>query len=124
MKTTLAASILVALSTIPVGAADTMRSLDLNSDRFVSLREVQAVYPDFNAIAFRQIDVNGDNRLSSIEAQSDAAQIAFGRHKGFAVKASAAVDTDGGNAVHFLRSGGRLLLPTTMKIPQDVAPPR
>ena len=103
MKTLTLAIAATALSASAALAAGDIQTVDRNGDRFASFAELSASYPGLTTSDFRGIDANKDNRVSSVELQSPAAQSIVSR---YAVGTDglldvAAVDTNGDNFVSF-----------------------
>ncbi len=64
MKRTALALIIAAAGTAPLMAQD---MIDANEDGFLSLAEIQAVYPDVTETDFTEADANGDGLLDEEE---------------------------------------------------------
>ena len=80
MKRLMTATAITALTATAAAAAVEIETLDLNSDGFASVEEVQAWFPDMQFESFNDIDVNDDNRLDANEVQSAEAQSVFGQY--------------------------------------------
>ena len=108
MKTLALALGLAAVSTTAALAATDIRSLDANGDRFATFAEATGAVPGLTKADFRDIDLNRDNRLSSVELQSAEAQTVFSRYvvTGAGVAQFSAVDTNGDNFVSFTELAG------------------
>jgi hypothetical protein len=91
---TLAATI---LSTTAALASTSIADYDTDGDRFVSLAEIEAVFPDFTGSDFRTVDANGDNRLNAVELQNPGIRAVIARYEPADGSLSdlAALDTDG-----------------------------
>lgn len=55
-------------------------SIDLNNDKFADFNEVLAAYPKIDKYDFDEMDLNGDNRVSSVEWLAPRAQCILGEH--------------------------------------------
>lgn len=77
MKRTALALIIAAAGTAPLMAQD---MIDANEDGFLSLAEIQAVYPDVTETDFTEADANGDGLL-------DEEELAAAREAGLIPKA-------------------------------------
>ncbi len=55
-------------------------SMDQNGDRFLSMDELKGGYPKATNADFRDIDLNGDNRISSVELLSPTAECLIGKN--------------------------------------------
>ena len=99
---TLALTLTAVLTATSALASEDIATFDTNGDRFVSLAEINVLFPGLTAAEFREIDLNRDNRVSASELQSGTAHNVLGRHSGVtgAVGLSA-VDTDGDNFLSF-----------------------
>ena len=73
----------LALATTAIAAtaasAMSVSAFDQNGDRFVSYQEVTAVNPLVNRNEFRTLDVNRDNRLSSVELNAPGTEAILDR---------------------------------------------
>ncbi|MEM7752418.1 MAG: hypothetical protein AAF230_03335 [Pseudomonadota bacterium] len=76
---TLALAIATTALTAAAASAMSVSSYDANGDRFVSFQEVTAVNPTVNRNDFRELDVNRDNRLSSVELNAAGAEAILDR---------------------------------------------
>jgi len=54
----------------------------LGGGSFVSEAQLAAAYPGLSSVVFDQIDLNGDNRVSSVELYASDAQEVLGRYEG------------------------------------------
>lgn len=71
-----------ALVTLTAGAAiaaTDISAVDLDGNGFASIEEIRAIYPDLSVSFFRDMDTNGDNRVSSEEILTTEAQNILGR---------------------------------------------
>ena len=71
---TLALALAATALTATAASAMSVGAFDQNGDRFVSFAEVTAVNPLVNRQEFRELDVNRDNRLSSVELNAPGAE--------------------------------------------------
>ena len=51
-----------------------LADMDINGDRFLSLEELKGGYPKATPADFRTVDLNNDNRISSVELLSPTAE--------------------------------------------------
>lgn len=63
----------------PSSFAD-IASIDMNNDKFADFDEIKAAYPKMEMNDFKEIDLNKDNRVSSVEWLSPDAQCIVGEH--------------------------------------------
>lgn len=56
-----------------------LAAMDKNKDRFLSIEELKGGYPKATNADFRDIDLNGDNRISSVELLSPNAECLIGK---------------------------------------------
>jgi hypothetical protein len=91
---TLAATILTTTAAV---ASTSVADFDVDGDGFVTLSEIETVFPDFTRSDFRSVDNNRDNRISAVELQNPGVRAVIGRYEstGSSFKALAALDTDG-----------------------------
>ena len=91
----------LATSAIAATAASAMSvsAFDANGDRFVSYEEVTAVNPLVNRQDFRDLDVNRDNRLSSVELNAAGAEAILDRGTSAAGTVLSVADISGGSFV-------------------------
>ena len=91
----------LATSAIAATAASAMSvsTFDANGDRFVSYEEVTAVNPLVNRQDFRDLDVNRDNRLSSVELNAAGAEAILDRGTSAAGTVLSVADISGGSFV-------------------------
>jgi len=71
---TLALAIATTALTAAAASAMSVGDFDANGDRFVSFAEATAVNPLVSRQEFRDLDVNRDNRLSSVELNAPGAE--------------------------------------------------
>ena len=57
-----------------------LASMDTDGDRFLSMKELQGGYPAATNADFRTIDLNGDNRISSVELLAPTAECLIGKN--------------------------------------------
>jgi hypothetical protein len=97
---TIAATI---LSTTAAFAATSIADYDTDGDGFVSLTEIETVFPGFTGSDFRTVDGNRDNRLSAVELQNPEIRAVVARYEpsGRSLSALAALDTDGNGFAAF-----------------------
>lgn len=97
---TLAAAI---LSTTAAVASTSVADFDANGDGFVTLSEIETVFPDFSRSDFRTVDNNRDNRISAVELQNPDVRAVIGRYEASSrmVEGLAALDTDGNGFASF-----------------------
>ncbi len=56
-----------------------LASMDANKDKFLSMAELKGGYPKATNADFRDIDLNGDNRISAVELLSPNAECLIGK---------------------------------------------
>lgn len=56
-----------------------LAAMDTNRDRFLSIEELKGGYPKATNADFSDIDLNGDNRISSVELLSPNAECLIGK---------------------------------------------
>jgi Ca2+-binding EF-hand superfamily protein len=97
---TLAAAI---LSTTAAVASTSVADFDTNGDGFVTLSEIETVFPEFTKSDFRTVDNNSDNRISAVELQNPDVRAVIGRYEvsGSTFEGLAALDTDGNGFASF-----------------------
>jgi hypothetical protein len=95
MKTLALALATTALAATAASAAS-IAEFDLNGDRFVSFQEATSVNPKVERQEFRSIDVNRDNRLSSVELQAPGVEAILDRGKGGTAGVRSVADISGG----------------------------
>lgn len=85
------------LSTGAAVAAVTIGDVDVDGDSFASYAEMKNAMPDMDMRAFRDIDANGDNRLSAQELLEADAQTILAQHQllGAKERPLALLDADG-----------------------------
>jgi len=98
MKTLALALATTAIAATAASAAS-LGDFDLNGDRFVSYQEATSVNPKVERQEFRSIDVNRDNRLSSVELQAPGVEAILGRGKGGSAGVQSVADISGGSFV-------------------------
>lgn len=93
----------LALATTALAAtaasAMSIGSFDANGDRFVSFEEVAAVNPLVSRSDFRDLDINRDRRLSSVELNAPGAEAILDRGTSDAGTVRSVVDISGGRFV-------------------------
>ena len=97
---TIAATI---LSTTAAFAATSIADYDTDGDGFVSLTEIETVFPGFTGSDFRTVDGNRDNRLSAVELQNPEIRTVVARYEpsGRSLSELATLDTDGNGFAAF-----------------------
>ena len=96
MKTLALALATTAIAATAASAAS-LGDFDLNGDRFVSYQEATSVNPKVERQEFRSIDVNRDNRLSSVELQAPGVEAILGRGKGGSAGVQSVADISRGS---------------------------
>jgi Ca2+-binding EF-hand superfamily protein len=96
---TLALALATTALAATAASAMSVSSFDQNGDRFVSFQEVTAVNPNVNRQQFRDIDVNRDNRLSSVELNAPGAETVLTRGLGDSAGVLSVADISGGSFV-------------------------
>ena len=76
---TLALALVTTAIAATAASAMSVGSFDTNGDRFVSFEEVTAVNPRVSRSEFRDLDVNRDRRLSSVELNAPGAEAILDR---------------------------------------------
>jgi hypothetical protein len=69
----------VAIAQCSASTFQDLASLDANGDNFLSMEELKGGYPAVTAFDFQTIDLNRDNRISSVEYLSPTAQCLEGK---------------------------------------------
>lgn len=97
MLRTLTPAFALLISTGAAFAAVTIGDVDVDGDQFASFAEMKNAMPDMDMRAFRDIDANNDNRLSSQELLASKAQTVLAQHKVLGPKERplALLDADG-----------------------------
>jgi hypothetical protein len=94
----------LALATTAIAAtaasAMSVSAFDQNGDRFVSFVEVTTVNPLVNRNEFRELDVNRDNRLSSVELNAPGAEAILDRGTQSNGTVRSVADLSGGSFVN------------------------
>ena len=80
-------------------SAMSIEMLDANGDRFATYAEVTAVNPKVSRSEFRDLDVNRDRRLSSVELQAPGAEAILDRGTDPAGTVRSVTDISGGSFV-------------------------
>ena len=93
---TLALAIATTALAATAASAMSVGTFDQNGDRFVSFQEATAVNPNINRQQFRDIDVNRDNRLSSVELNAAGAETVLTRGLGGSAGVRSVADISGG----------------------------
>ena len=108
MKALTLALVAGAISVTTAFAATDIQSVDRNGDRFASYDELTGAFPGLTRSDFRDIDVNSDRRVSSVELQAPDAQAVVSRYAAGAdsLVDMAVVDTNGDNFVSFSELAG------------------
>ncbi|MEM6388106.1 MAG: hypothetical protein AAF718_17925, partial [Pseudomonadota bacterium] len=96
---TLALAIATTALTAAAASAMSVGTFDQNGDRFVSFGEVTAVNPLIDRNDFRELDVNRDNRLSSVELNAPGAEAILDRGTSAAGTVRSVADISGGSFV-------------------------
>ncbi|NND42369.1 MAG: EF-hand domain-containing protein [Silicimonas sp.] len=78
MKLLICSAVATILTTVSASAAS-IHTFDANGDRFVSFDEVVAINAHVKRSEFRDLDVNRDRRLSSVELQAPGAEAILNR---------------------------------------------
>lgn len=60
----------------------TIQMVDMDGDYFVSYDELKSAFPKVSEIDFKEIDMNGDSRLNSLEFYDARSQVIFDRTAG------------------------------------------
>ena len=94
-------SLALATTALAATAASAMSigTFDQNGDRFVSYAEVTAVNPLVGRQEFRDLDVNRDNRLSSVELNAPGAEAILDRGMNASGTVRSVSDISGGSFV-------------------------
>ena len=69
----------IAIAQCSASTFQDLASLDSNGDNFLSMDELKAGYPAVSAFDFQTIDLNRDNRISSVEYLAPTAQCLEGK---------------------------------------------
>ena len=93
---TLALALATTALAATAASAMSIGAFDQNGDRFVSFQEATAVNPNINRQQFRDIDVNRDNRLSSVELNAAGAETVLTRGLGGSAGVRSVADISGG----------------------------
>ncbi|MEM9427634.1 MAG: hypothetical protein AAGA06_13135 [Pseudomonadota bacterium] len=96
---TLALALATTALTAAAASAMSVNTYDANGDRFVSFQEVTAVNPTVNRNDFRDLDVNRDNRLSSVELNAPGAEAILDRGTNPSGTVLSVADISGGSFV-------------------------
>ncbi len=102
-----------ALITLTAGAAvaaTDIAAVDLDGNGFASIEEIRAIYPDLSVSFFRDMDTNGDNRVSPEEILTTEAQNILGRLEAAPMERPGPVvvldaDSDGFISIEDMRRG-------------------
>ncbi len=78
MKPLIYSAVATILTAVPASAIS-IQTFDANGDRFASYAEITAVNPRVSRSEFRDLDVNRDRRLSSVELQAPGAEAILNR---------------------------------------------
>ncbi len=91
------------LSTTAAVASTSVADFDTDGDGFVTLSEIETVFPDFTRSDFRSVDNNSDNRISAVELQNPGVRAVIGRYDatGGTFQGLASIDTDGNGFASF-----------------------
>lgn len=93
----------LALATTAIAAtaasAMSVEAFDQNGDRFVTYTELAAVNPTISRNDFRDLDVNRDRRLSSVELNAPGAEVVLDRATRAAGTVRSVADISGGSFV-------------------------
>jgi len=91
------------LSTTAAVASTSVADFDTDGDGFVTLSEIETVFPDFTRSDFRTVDNNSDNRISAVELQNPGVRAVIGRYDaaGGTFQGLATIDTDGNGFASF-----------------------
>ncbi len=80
MKKFITASSIAVLAASGAWAAVTLADLDITGDNFVTYEEAKNTIPRLDKSAFKELDLNSDNRLSSTELSEGKAQTILSQH--------------------------------------------
>ncbi|WP_413718849.1 hypothetical protein [Silicimonas sp. MF1-12-2] len=69
----------IAIAQCSASSFQDLASLDANGDNFLSMEELKGGYPGVTAFDFQTIDLNRDNRISSVEYLAPTAQCLEGK---------------------------------------------
>ena len=94
---TLALALATTALAATAASAMSVSTFDQNGDRFVSFAEVTAVNPLVNRQEFRDLDVNRDNRLSSVELNAPGAEAILDRGTAASGTVLSVADISGGS---------------------------
>ncbi len=96
---TLALALATTALAATAASAMSVSTFDQNGDRFVSYAEVTAVNPLVGRQEFRDLDVNRDNRLSSVELNAPGAEAILDRGMNASGTVRSVSDISGGSFV-------------------------
>ncbi len=96
---TLALALATTALAATAASAMSIGTFDQNGDRFVSYSEVTAVNPLVGRQQFRDLDVNRDNRLSSVELNAPGAEVILERGMNTSGSVRSVADISGGSFV-------------------------
>ncbi len=96
---TLALALATTALAATAASAMSVGAFDQNGDRFVSYAEVTAVNPLVGRQDFRDLDVNRDNRLSSVELNAPGAEAILDRGTNASGTVRSVADISGGSFV-------------------------
>lgn len=96
---TLALALATTALAATAASAMSVETFDRNGDRFATFAEVTAVNPKVSRSEFRDLDVNRDRRLSSVELQAPGAEAILDRGTDPAGTVLSVVDISGGSFV-------------------------
>lgn len=96
---TLALAIATTALVATAASAMSVGTFDANGDRFVSFEELTAVNPLVNRSEFRELDINRDRRLSSVELNAPGAEAILDRGTNASGTVRSVADISGGRFV-------------------------
>ena len=96
---TLALALATTALAATAASAMSVEAFDQNGDRFASYAEVTAVNPKVSRSEFRDLDINRDRRLSSVELQAPGAEAILERGMNTAGTVLSVADISGGSFV-------------------------
>ncbi len=96
---TLALALATTALAATAASAMSVETFDQNGDRFATFAEVTAVNPKVSRSEFRDLDVNRDRRLSSVELQAPGAEAILDRGMNTAGTVLSVGDISGGSFV-------------------------
>ena len=96
---TLALALATTALAATAASAMSVGTFDQNGDRFVSYSEITAVNPTVSKNDFRDLDVNRDRRLSSVELNAPGAEAILDRGTNAAGTVQSVADISGGSFV-------------------------